>query len=542
MLDARFKVSGSVHNHLKGIDRVDLVLDGKMGPQVNSWVSKEINMPAELTLRSPLSVSKVHVAWDKDSRTAFTGDLVIQNGPKLSLDIIQRSHELKLNKLHLQDKDSNASLALDIQEREFSLKFTGNIAATTRERLFVKSEFPKGWLEGDFQVQILFDQPMKSRARGKLTGKNIVFPYEVVAPLRIQSFHLNAEKNVINLESADGTWGDNPISLKGDVGFSETGLLFNVDLSTDSIDLNNILKNLNKNDKNEKDSRFFQDIPVQGIVRLESGKFTYQTFTWSPFNANIRLDRDTVNIAITEANLCSVSTPGVVQLSPQHLLLGFEPISKARELDDALGCFWDRKGLATGKFDLRGKVEAQGKSEEIGDALRGDMAFLAKDGRIFHHRKFTMFEKMFLRVSGHRAFRGSVPDLKTEGFPYDSIAIRAKLAAGKLRLEEAGMIGGGMTIACTGDVDLVRRELDLEILVAPFQTVDKIVSRTPLIRRILDGTLVTIPIKVEGNWEDPTVRTLPLSSVKSGLLGILERTVTLPAEVVQPSDSSAVAK
>ncbi|NIR13975.1 MAG: hypothetical protein GWN86_08485, partial [Desulfobacterales bacterium] len=146
MLDARFKVSGSVHNHLKGIDRVDLVLDGKMGPQVNSWVSKEINMPAELTLRSPLSVSKVHVAWDKDSRTAFTGDLVIQNGPKLSLDIIQRSHELKLNKLHLQDKDSNASLALDIQEREFSLKFTGNIAATTRERLFVKSEFPKGWL------------------------------------------------------------------------------------------------------------------------------------------------------------------------------------------------------------------------------------------------------------------------------------------------------------------------------------------------------------------------------------------------------------
>ncbi|UCE83311.1 MAG: AsmA-like C-terminal domain-containing protein, partial [Deltaproteobacteria bacterium] len=531
-----------VYNYLKGIDRVDLVLDGKMGPQVNRWVSKQIHMPAELTLRSPLSVSKAHVAWDKDSKTAFTGNLVVQNGPKLSIDIVQSPHELRINKLHIQDKDSNASIALGINEKEFGLQFVGNLVESTRERLFVKSELPKGWIQGDFQTQIWFDQPMKSRARGRLIGKNIVFPYEVVAPLRIQSFHLDAEKNVINLESVDCTWGDNPISLNGDVGFSETGLLFDVDLSTDSIDLDNILENLNKNDKNEKNSELFQDIPVQGIVRLKSGKFTYETFTWSPFNANIRLNRDTVNIAITEANLCSVSTPGVVQLSPQHLLLGFEPISKDRELDAALGCLLDRKGLATGKFDLRGKVEAQGKSEEIGDALRGDMAFLAKDGRIFHHRRFTMFEKMFLRVSGNRAFRGRVPDLRTEGFPYDSITIRAKLAAGKLRLKEAGMIGGGMTIACTGDVDLVRRELDLEILVAPFQNVDRIVSRTPLIKRILDGTLVTIPIKVEGNWEDPTVRTLPLSSVKSGLLGILERTVTLPAEVVQPSDASEVAK
>ena len=139
------------------------------------------------------------MAWNKDSKTAFTGELVVENGPKLSMDIVQSPQQLKLKKLHLQDKDSNASLALDIQEREFSLKFTGNIAATTRERLFVKSKFPQGWLEGDFQTQIWFDQPMKSRARGRLTGKNIVFPYEVVAPLRIQSFHLDAEKNVINL-------------------------------------------------------------------------------------------------------------------------------------------------------------------------------------------------------------------------------------------------------------------------------------------------------------------------------------------------------
>ena len=85
-----------------------------------------------------------------------------------------------------------------------------------------------------------------------------------------------------------------------------------------------------------------------------------------------------------------------------------------------------------------------------------------------------------------------------------------------------------------GNVDLVDEKLDLEIAVAPFKTVDSVVKHTPIFGKILGGTLVSVPVKVTGNWRKPDVQAMPASSVGSGLLGIIKRTVTYPVDLVQP--------
>jgi len=101
-------------------------------------------------------------------------------------------------------------------------------------------------------------------------------------------------------------------------------------------------------------------------------------------------------------------------------------------------------------------------------------------------------------------------------------------------MEEGFVDGDTMHIAAQGDLDLKAHTLDFNVLVAPLKTVDRVVKMVPIVRHILAGSLVSIPIKISGDLDDPKVETLPASSVGEGLFGIMKRTVTLPVAIVEP--------
>jgi len=89
-------------------------------------------------------------------------------------------------------------------------------------------------------------------------------------------------------------------------------------------------------------------------------------------------------------------------------------------------------------------------------------------------------------------------------------------------------------LACLGNINLVNKKLDLKILVAPLKSVDSVVKKIPLVNHVLGGTLISIPIKVEGVVGDPTVTPLSPSAVGSGLMGIMKRTLELPFKIIEP--------
>jgi hypothetical protein len=91
-----------------------------------------------------------------------------------------------------------------------------------------------------------------------------------------------------------------------------------------------------------------------------------------------------------------------------------------------------------------------------------------------------------------------------------------------------------MGIAATGEVDFIRREEDLKVLVSPFGTVDAVVRNIPILGYILGGTLVSIPVAVRGDIDDPKVTPLDPAGVGEGLLGIVERTFKAPAHIISP--------
>jgi hypothetical protein len=70
------------------------------------------------------------------------------------------------------------------------------------------------------------------------------------------------------------------------------------------------------------------------------------------------------------------------------------------------------------------------------------------------------------------------------------------------------------------------------MLVAPFRTADWIIRNIPLVRHIMKKTLVSFPFTVKGDYRDPTVSFSPVG-VGAGLLGVLERTITLPVKIIE---------
>jgi uncharacterized protein YhdP len=185
----------------------------------------------------------------------------------------------------------------------------------------------------------------------------------------------------------------------------------------------------------------------------------------------------------------------------------------------------------TGNFEFYGRILTRGRPEELVKSLEGDIEFHAKDGRIDYLLGLVRILE-FLNVM--EIYRGKLPDLKKEPLPYDRITIRGTLQNGKLIIKEWTIDGPTLEMTSQGEIDLASQKINLTVLVAPLKTVDRVVKAIPLVSDIFAGTLVTIPVKVQGDLKDPRVTPLSPSAVGAELLAMMKRTLGLPFKILQP--------
>jgi hypothetical protein len=537
ILDASLIGSGTLYDFKKGLNRVDLNLQqGVVGAQGLEWMSKFIQLPSEIKIDPPLSISKTHLVWERRGNTTFTGNMAIQDGPRIIADILVNPDELNIKKLLIQDKESNASLSLNFKDKALSLSFAGNLIKTTVDRLLTENKILGGWIKGDFKSHIFMDHPHNSTLEGELHGENLIYPRKLETPLTIDSISLHAQKDRFRVESANITWGDSHLRLEGNMDFPGHEIALDMDLTADTLDLDNVLKTLDKDDeeKEEEAKEHVENswpLPMRGVMRFKTDDFKYKTFTWNPFHADISFLEQGMEVALTEAVLCGISTPGVVKVTPEDLSLNFKPSAKNQPLHPTLDCLLGGRVKATGILDLKGKVTARGKPEALAKSIQGHFEILAKDGRI---QQSVPMEKLFAHLSLTEVFRGQLPEMKKEGFLYESITAKGNLENSKLVLNEGYIDGLSMEIACQGYVDFPNEKVDLTFLAAPLKTIDSIVKRIPGLNYILGGTLVSVPVRVKGDLRNPQVIPLSASAVGSNLLGIMERTIKLPVKILEP--------
>jgi hypothetical protein len=238
-----------------------------------------------------------------------------------------------------------------------------------------------------------------------------------------------------------------------------------------------------------------------------------------------------VEVNIEEAKLCGISTTGVLKVTGQKLSFDVRPVSGGRELESTAKCLLDETVRMIGDFELKGRVYAEADPKDLFPALRGNLKFQAKNGRIDY---WVGLARILEFVNLTEVYKGKIPDMGKEGLSYKLITLIGSLQDGKLIIKEATLDGHTLQMAAQGEIDLAEGKVDLTVLVAPLRTVDRIINLIPLVRYVFAGTLLSLPVKVSGDLKDPKVTALSPSAIGSELFGMMKRTLGLPFRVIEP--------
>ncbi len=147
----------------------------------------------------------------------------------------------------------------------------------------------------------------------------------------------------------------------------------------------------------------------------------------------------------------------------------------------------------------------------------------SKQGKIQH---LTLLSRILSVINITTYFKGKFPDFLQTGFKYHSISIESNIVDNIFTLEKAVIDGHDMALVFTGTIDIKKNNLDLTCLVAPFKTIDILVKNIPVVNKMLNNTLISIPVKISGNIDDPVV--VPLHP---GLVG--KRTIHLLTGIIK---------
>ena len=342
----------------------------------------------------------------------------------------------------------------------------------------------------------------------------------------------NTAQNRIRLNTMELLWGENHLTLVGAIILSPKDTLLDLTLTADALDWNQVnhIVGYAKAKSKASNSRPAK-IALRGTLNVQADNFNYETFTVNPLKADLSFMPDKVVITINEADVCSISFQGRLNVNSQTLEISIVPTAVNQKLGPAVSCVTGQKQLATGTFNLNGQLLSNSKPDEFLQSLSGEVVLSAEKGRI---NRFGLLAKILSILNVTEIYRGEIPDLTGKGFAYHGLKISANLEGSKLIMQECAIDGVSMGIACEGHIDLSGKKVNLIILVAPFKTVDRIVKVLPLLKHVLGGKLISIPFRAKGDLTDPEVIPLPPTAIGAGVLGILERTLKLPITIMQP--------
>lgn len=271
--------------------------------------------------------------------------------------------------------------------------------------------------------------------------------------------------------------------------------------------------------------------PVSGKVGIKSRNFKYKDLNWGSLDAIVTFLEHGVDIDISEASLCGISTPGFVNVSPPSLKYEFRPFSNDENLADVLKCLLDKAGIMSGEFDFKGDLYSDGRLGDLFGALQGGLELNSENG---HVNKFGGIAKFFTFLNFGELFRGQSPDFGKDGFHYDRLFAIADIKEGRVMIKEAVMDGPSLKVVCEGDIDLVLKKLDLQVMVIPILAVDSVINKIPLVSYVLGDDYVSIPVKVTGDISNPEIKELSPSALRFGLLGIVKQTLNIPVTLIKP--------
>ncbi len=563
LLDSVVTVSGDVNGYADGVSSLDLELNGTLSEKAAAWLKQNEYVPAWLNVSAPVKVSEGTLVWGREQDTAFSADFSMDDGPRLELSLVNGSAKLNIENLTVQDENTQASMSITFGGGVVDLDFSGSLDGRTIDQLVAVKRDPGGWIRGDFSLRVPVETPIRSRVQGAIQAGGIAYAGGLKAPVLVRELSIQGEGERIRIDSADLVWRETDIKVDGDVGFSEEGVVLDLVAATEGFEWEKIDRIVEEEATDEPlevlgaaegaktaaeageeteatataetdtetwQGGVFEDLQLDGKVVLIADYFRYGDLTWEPLHMTVNLEGNRVGFEFAESAFCGIQTEAAARLSPEPMQIEAEAEAQDKSLRSTLDCFLENR-LMSGEFDLSGAVVTRGEPANLLDNLQGRFDFRAEDGRIF---RFGLLSKVLAVVNITEILKLRAPDIRQEGFGYNSIRAAGEIESGVLTLEETYIDGRSVDIAFVGSLDIAEEQVDLTVLVTPLQTVDSIIESIPIVGHIVGDNFMAIPVRVKGDLANPSIAPMSPSAVGRGLLGIVNRTLKLPVRIVQP--------
>ncbi len=547
LLDTTFRGGVQVRGHRKGVDQVAASLHGRVEAEAAKWAFASIEVPHPYAPKAPFTVTGSTFSWEKGGAVVVDATLAWPEGPDISLSLRKTPETLSVDPLVIRDEASDAKVAFHLEPGTAKVKFTGTLSSSTVGKVVPVQVRSGQRIQGEMEAVLDRGNPERSSALGTLEVDDLAIPWKPLAPLAIRHVSFSAEGRKVRVASSDLAWDNVPFSLIGTAEFGGEKVVADLDLSAGDIDVDKLARSIRPEGSGKPEAgapgvaESLQEgtakppgsprLPVQGVLRFRAASLSHGSLTWRPVRAEAEIGEDRLRFALSEANLCGVSTLGTLTLDATGPAIELAVSAAGEDVEATMMCLSGKKVSLTGTYGASVRLAGKGTGEALLRSLRGPGELTLKDGRI---NKMTFLSRVFSYLNVTELLRGKLPDLGKEGFPYRTLVVRGEAKDGKFLLGELTMDAPSMGIAATGEVDFLRREEDLKVLVSPFGTVDAVVRKIPVLGYILGGTLVTIPVAVRGDINDPKVTPLDPAAVGEGLLGIVERTLKAPVHILSP--------
>ena len=532
ILDSDFTLTGKLAGPVNHLKRFETELSGTLGSQGLQHLFKTLELPEDFLVRTPLTVQSGEYLWEKGNGVSFKGNMLFPDGPRVSMDFSHGPGRLNIRNLVVEEGATKASFGMQAHEELVNFNFSGKFQKSTLDGIFMKNQFLDGFIEGNISARILPKLSFSTSAEGFLRGKEVPV-YGMTVPAKIEDFSLRAEGQQLRADSVRMVLNENRLVMNGYADLSTEDPRFDVDISTENVDLDKILAFLKKSDdvKTNKDKKDHWRFPIRGTAHLMWDSLKLAGFIWQPFQGEVTIAPESIRVAVENARLCGIDSPGFLRIKPDGIEIDFQLSAEKRNLNQCITCLTHERVVAEGIFDLKGSIKGEGHWDNLFGKLEGPILFTSADGQV---KQDPALARVLTVLNVTDIFKGKLPTLEKDGLPYDLIQMKANLKNGKIHIHEGLMNSSAMNLVFNGDMDLLNEQLDLNMLASPFTLTDRLIKVIPVAGYILGGTLISVPVKVNGALKDPKVRVLPFSEIGSGLWGIMKRTLESPFKIVEP--------
>jgi hypothetical protein len=526
MLDARTRVSGGFNIKDSAVEVA--LAEGAAGEKVVRWALEQAAVPPRLEPKTPLRFAARRIAWAPKGALEADARVQFPNGPELALNLTSREKLLELKRVAIKDARSDALLTARLAGERIEASFSGTLHGASIAAMLKSTPSDSGVARGDFRVTMDRGQPQNSIGQGRLQIEALDLTWLAGRKVLIERVSLSAEGDDVRVVQGRFAVEDQQFELRGEGRRTAQGPVIQARLDSPGIVLERLLPPPAEKPASKEKSQLWP-LPVTGRIEMRAGFVQFQRHRIEPFDGSLALEARRARLEVKEARTCGVSFPMELEAVPDDLAAWLHLSMRDEPLADAIGCLTGGTVAMTGKADLRAELQTRGRRPDLVRNLTGTAQAEVRDGRV----------KKFALIGNILAFRGiaSLEDMeKGEGFPYRRMTAKGHFADGQFRLEEGFFDSSAARLAASGHVDLLGANSHLSVLIAPLTTVERVVGAIPLIGDVFGGTMVALPVAVNGDIRNPLIVPLGPRAITDQLLGIFERTLKLPGKLVVPPE------